>query len=173
MNTLHGYYYFYDPKHPLANKTGTVYLHRHVASIKVGHWLNADEHVHHINGDKKNNHVNNLMVLSPVEHARLEKLNQYAGKEKIVLYCSKCGKQIYSPNKENIKMLCLLCSSYDRRKFNISKEELEKLLWEIPTTKIAQIYGVSDKAIDKRSKIFGLSKPPRGYWAKIKYKKNS
>jgi hypothetical protein len=48
-----------------------------------------------------------------------------------------------------------------------SKEELEKLLWEQPTTKIAQQFGVSDKAISLWAKNYGISKPPRGYWAKL------
>ena len=47
-----------------------------------------------------------------------------------------------------------------------SKEELHKLLWEKPTQKIAEDYGVSDKAIEKWSKFYGINKPPRGYWAK-------
>ena len=47
-----------------------------------------------------------------------------------------------------------------------SKEELEKLLWEKPTTYIAKDLGVSDKAVEKHVKKLGLTKPPRGYWAK-------
>lgn len=47
-----------------------------------------------------------------------------------------------------------------------SKEELGKLLWEKPTTKIAESYGVSDKAIEKWAKNYELKKPPRGYWSK-------
>ena len=47
-----------------------------------------------------------------------------------------------------------------------SKEELEKLLWEISTSKIAKQFGVSDKAIEKWAKSYGIKKPPRGYWAK-------
>jgi len=54
------------------------------------------------------------------------------------------------------------------RKFEISKEELQKLVWEIPTTKIGEMYGVSDKAIEKRCKLFGIEKPPRGYWQQKK-----
>lgn len=46
-----------------------------------------------------------------------------------------------------------------------SKEELEKLLWEIPTMQLAKRFGVSDKAIEKWAKSYGLSKPPRGYWS--------
>lgn len=51
-----------------------------------------------------------------------------------------------------------------RRKFDISKEELEKLVWEMPTTDIAKQLGVSDKAVEKRCKLWGIEKPPRGYW---------
>lgn len=50
------------------------------------------------------------------------------------------------------------------------KEELEKLLWEKPTTYIAKELGVSDKAVEKHIKKLGLTKPPRGYWVKQKNK---
>ena len=42
----------------------------------------------------------------------------------------------------------------------------------MPTTKVAEILGVSDSAIAKRCKLLGVEKPPRGYWAKI-YSKNN
>jgi hypothetical protein len=48
------------------------------------------------------------------------------------------------------------------------KEELEKLLWQMPTTKVAARYGVSDSAVGKWAKSYGIQKPPRGYWAKIR-----
>lgn len=47
-----------------------------------------------------------------------------------------------------------------------SKEELQRLLWEFPTVKLAEKYGISDKAIEKWAKSYGLTKPPRGYWAR-------
>ena len=59
------------------------------------------------------------------------------------------------------------CATKSTRKFEVSKETLGKLLWEYPTTHISKMFGVSDKAIEKRAKKFGLSKPPRGYWAKL------
>jgi hypothetical protein len=52
-----------------------------------------------------------------------------------------------------------------------SKEELLKLLWEKPTMQISKQFGVSDVAISKWAKAYGISKPPRGYWAKKKYGK--
>jgi len=55
----------------------------------------------------------------------------------------------------------------DKRKVvRPEKEELKKLLWEVPTQKLAERYGVSDKAVEKWAKSYGIDKPPRGYWAK-------
>lgn len=47
-----------------------------------------------------------------------------------------------------------------------SKEDLEKLVWELPTTKLAKKFGVSDVAISKWCEAYSISKPPRGYWKK-------
>ncbi len=49
-----------------------------------------------------------------------------------------------------------------------SKEELKKMLWEMPTVQLAKKFGVSDKAIEKWAKAYNLEKPPRGYWEKLK-----
>lgn len=152
---INGYMYFCDRKHPLCNSQGYVYYHRHVASLKIGRWLNKDEHVHHIDGNKVNNSPENLDVLTPSEHATLE-----AGKKKKPLkFCSVCGEIL---SRKNSGGKCI----NHIRKFNPTKEELEKLIWEMATTKVAEIFGVSDKAVEKRCKLFGIEKPPRGYWAK-------
>lgn len=50
-------------------------------------------------------------------------------------------------------------------------EEFKKLLWEIPTQKLQKLIGVSDVAIGKFCKRHGISKPPRGYWAKKLFNK--
>lgn len=47
-----------------------------------------------------------------------------------------------------------------------AKEVLQELLWKYPATKIAKMHSVSDKAVEKWCKKYGISKPPRGYWAK-------
>lgn len=51
-----------------------------------------------------------------------------------------------------------------------SKEELEKLVWEKSTLSIAKDLGVSDSAIGKKCKAYGIQKPPRGYWEKQYHK---
>lgn len=47
---------------------------------------------------------------------------------------------------------------YNKNKFNVSKEKLEKLIWEekLPYTKIGEMFGVSDNAIRKRAKKLGI-----------------
>jgi len=63
------------------------------------------------------------------------------------------------------------CSSLLREKVKWpSTEELNQMVWSIPTTQIAKELGVSDKAISKRIKKLGLTKPPRGYWRKMAHK---
>lgn len=52
-----------------------------------------------------------------------------------------------------------------------TKEVLEVLLWEKPTYLVAKDFGVSDKAVEKWTKVYGIKKPPRGYWAKLNSKK--
>ena len=51
---------------------------------------------------------------------------------------------------------------------NLSSSELKDLIWKMPTTKIAKMYKVSDKAIEKKCRKFGIEKPSRGYWSKHK-----
>lgn len=64
---------------------------------------------------------------------------------------------------------CKVCFNLSRRKVERpSREEFEKMLWEIPTIQIAKKYGVSDKAISNWAKIYNIDKPPRGYWSRKK-----
>lgn len=41
------------------------------------------------------------------------------------------------------------------------------MVWSYPTTHVAKILGVSDVAVGKRCKALGVTKPPRGFWAKV------
>jgi uncharacterized protein YjcR len=51
------------------------------------------------------------------------------------------------------------------------KEVLEKLVWEMPCVKIGEMFGVSDNAVNKWCKFYGINKPGRGDWEKIKFGK--
>ena len=49
----------------------------------------------------------------------------------------------------------------------VGKQELETLIWTYPVTKIAEMFGLSDNAIGKKCKKFGIEKPKRGFWNKV------
>lgn len=79
---------------------------------------------------------------------------------------TKICPQCQGPMFYNAKT-CNYCKPKSK-KFEISKEELEQLINELPMTKIGEIYGVSDNAIKKRAKKLGIELPNRrGYWAKV------
>jgi len=79
--------------------------------------------------------------------------------------CSYCGKLLASPGCDTYcSRKCYRLAS--RRVVRPSKEELQELIWVKPTTQLAKDFGISDKAIEKWCKAYGIQKPPRGYWAK-------
>lgn len=79
--------------------------------------------------------------------------------------CSYCGKLLASPGCDTYcSQKCYRLAS--RRMVRPSKEELQELIWAKPTSQLAKEFGVSDKAIEKWCKAYGIQKPPRGYWAK-------
>ncbi|MFX0100433.1 MAG: hypothetical protein ACFFCS_12745 [Candidatus Hodarchaeota archaeon] len=57
-------------------------------------------------------------------------------------------------------------SNTGKPKFDMTKEELEKEVWEKTSEQIAQEHGVSGRLITKKCREYGIDKPPRGYWAK-------
>lgn len=99
-------------------------------------------------------------------------------RESQINMCLNCGADFTITQTEIDKGGGKFCSNKCRgvckRKVDRpSKEELLKLLWKEPTTTIATIYGVSDNAVAKWAKSYGLTKPPRGYWTKQKFSNDS
>lgn len=47
----------------------------------------------------------------------------------------------------------------------ISRQELSKLVWEMPLVHIAKRYGVSGRLISRKCDQLEIVRPPRGYWA--------
>lgn len=165
--TLHqGYLYFCDLSHPLSFQGGRVYFHRHVASLMVGRWLRKDEVIHHIDGNKLNNFPDNILIVSNSEHVRIHAAMLGKTLREDVCWCIACGNKLSSVNGKT--GLCPTCYCITTRKFNITKAELKQLVWEKPTTEIASVFSVTDKAIERRCKLLQIEKPPRGYWSKIR-----
>jgi hypothetical protein len=156
--------YFLDKCHPLASTNGRVWYHRHVASIKLGRWLHSHEVVHHVDGDRANNDPDNLVVITrskhAVDHAVAAGLKTMTLKE-----CELCGKKFKTIHA---RFCSTVCEKKSRRQFDPTKNELRRLVWELPTVEVARRFGVSDTAVAKRCKLLGVDKPSRGYWTSRK-----
>lgn len=120
----------------------------------------------HVNGNNRDNRVQNLRLLCPNCHSQTP---TYSGKKNLkkikptLKKCSHCDTMMVNSKT------CGACNAkINYRKFDPSKEELEKLVHQKPFTKIAGLYHVSDNAVRKRCKLLGVNIPkyPPGYWLK-------
>ena len=162
-----GYVYKIDPGSPYANSQGKVYQHHEVMCNHIGRTLEPGECVHHIDRDRANNDLSNLMLLTNSEHAQLHAKEDMRALTRKQYTCEHCANIFEAPERDNRRFCSKSCAASSRKKFNPSKEELTKLIWDMPTTEVAKLFGVSDNAVAKRCKTLGISKPPRGYWAKV------
>lgn len=120
-----------------------------------GEWLgkSLSLHLDHINGINNDNRLENLRFLCPNCHSQTD---TYCGKHRKKIHkCIDCNNVI---NKKHIR--CVKCApkanGLNRRKFEITKEELENLVSKYPMTQIGKMFGVSDNAIRKRCKTLEI-----------------
>lgn len=66
--------------------------------------------------------------------------------------CPICKKRLKSYKSK----MCMKCRNEEMRKNIPSKEELEKYIYDMPFTKIGELYGVTDNAVKKWCKGYGL-----------------
>ena len=178
-----GYIVVEYPDHPKAFDTGSgvigVYEHVLIAEEEIlDRPLKAGEVVHHLDKNRANNSPDNLLPLENPSHTKLhawlDKNNitptpEY--QERINVGCVRC-KTCERPIRHNETYCSHSCHQLDidnvHKYEHPTKEQLEQLVWEYPTTHIANELNVSDKAIEKLCKKLEVQKPPRGYWAKQK-----
>lgn len=154
--------YSYAPNHYLANSAGKVYEHTYVMCEAIGRPLNGDECVHHIDRNRTNNNFNNLQLMTRSEHARLHQIEDH-GVVYVDSQCPVCTTKFETTLGNRRKYCSQICAKKASRKFEVSREDLELLVWSKPTTEVAKMLGVSDVAVAKRCRKLGIQKPPRGY----------
>ena len=132
-----------------------VYLHRHLASIKLGRWLLSEEIVHHIDHNKENNSDNNLEVLSELEHQAVH----HPPRQDI--NCKYCGV-LFTPKHSTVEFCTHKCATeYSIKNKEITKELLEELIPKHTWVALGKMFGYSDNGIKKRAKALGCKIPNR------------
>jgi len=124
-----GYEYFMDKEHPLASSIGRVWYHRHVASLREGRW--------------------NLEIMSRSAHGKLHCPPMYR------IVCAQCGAA--AEGRDKSKYCSPKCAQLaSRRTSRPSKDELRELIGSSTWTAVGKHYGVSDNAVRKWARSYGL-----------------
>lgn len=109
------------------------------------------------------NDLSNIIVLCPNHHWEFDNQN-FKSKRK----CPKCGN-FKNTGSKTCKKCC--DRSKNRKVERPSLEELQKLLEEMPMTKIGIKYGVSSTSIKKWCKFYKIStSKKKGFWISSKNK---
>lgn len=144
------YYYFMDQEHPLAAKTGRVWYHRHVASVKLGRWLSSQEATHHLDGDRLNNHPDNIVVMSQSAHARIHGWDR--GKHNTIVHCKICDTPTHGKKYCSAGCSWLGSRKVDRPTREALCQDIDNMSWRA----IGRKYGVSDNAVRKWAKLYSI-----------------
>lgn len=121
----------------------------------------------HKNGINNDNRLENICFLCPNCHSQTPTYagrNRHVEKKCKIILCKNCGKAT-----KGYSNVCIKCSNEMKpKKFEVSKEELEKMINEKSFLEIGRIFGVSDNAVRKRCVKLGitLSKNRLGFWSK-------
>lgn len=127
--------------------------------------------VDHKNNNILDNRPDNLRFLCPNCHSQTPSYSKSRTIYKLPdRHCKSCDRKLYKKSKTNYCSKCIHKSDdmINRRKSKImpSKDLLSELVWSMPTTEIAKSYLVSDTAVSKWCKKYGIIKPGPGYWSK-------
>lgn len=122
----------------------------------------------HKDGIHSNNKIENLRLLCPNCHTQTPTWGSKDRNPK-KYYCIDCTKETKGYGKK-----CNSCASIefnkDYRKFEVSREDLERLLYEMPMIKIGEKFGVTDNSIRQRCETLNIQIPDfkPGYWLRTK-----
>jgi hypothetical protein len=152
---IHGYLAFSYYQHPIANKSGIVYYHRYVASLKLGRWLRPDEVGHHIDENPKNNHWDNLKIMTASEHS-IHHRNKLRPKK--IAYYNRCPvcKNLFIYYRIMQKYCSNKCFHQSTKQSNLTRGELIELLRHNNLTDIGRMFGVSCNSVKNWMKGMGI-----------------
>lgn len=157
-HSINGYREVYLPDHPAARNNGYVYEHILAAEKMLGRPLSQSEVVHHKDQKRSNNSPGNLMVFATnSDHSRFHKTGIAIQNGDVYVspprnnFCVDCGAQIGVRATR-----CVECErSYRKRNIPL-RDELINDLKQKGFTQIGEEYGVSDTAVRKWCRAYGL-----------------
>jgi ribosomal protein L37E len=172
---LNGYRLVYKPDHPKAMKSanwlGYVYEHIFIMEKDLGRSIRDDEIVHHLDGDRANNRIENLLVVSADQHSkihawmnsgapicesyRMNRVNSVNPSFKQPKLCGICGHTLQNKQKQFCSEGCY--RNKQRKVEWPSKERLQRLLSENSVVSVGKLFGVSDNAVRKWARKYGLN----------------
>lgn len=110
--------------------------------------------------------VSNMTILTWCKELKIDRPPKNSFQKRSRRQCRVCGKS-FQPQSSNVRHCSHDCKTIGGRKVvHPDKQELAKLVWQYPKTKIAEMYGVSDVAIGNWCKRLKIQIPPRGYWVR-------
>jgi hypothetical protein len=155
-----GYVLVYMPTHHRAKPNGYVYEHVVVAEGMIGRQLRENEDVHHLDFNRANNREENLLVLEHAQHTKLHnwisngQIIDRNGERGLTIYCKNCLKVL---SGEQTRYCSNTCFNIDNRKVDRpSRDDLQNDISSMSFLAIGRKYGVSDNAVRKWARIYGL-----------------
>lgn len=154
--TTEGYVLIYVPDHPFCMKSnsyrGWAFEHRYIIEKELGRKLDRNEHVHHIDKNKSNNTRSNLEIIDAKAHTALH----HPAKHIAPHTCKQCGATCVG--KYTDTYCSHRCATFATRKVERPSKEalLELITTGMPATAIGEQYGVSDTAVKKWAKSYGI-----------------
>lgn len=157
----------YDPSNKYARPNGLVNIHILQAVAILGRDLSTNEVVHHVDENKWNYNFDNLWIFrSSADHASFHRGNPVAQTDEGIYYCPSvdlpnrcidCGKLLKYSNCKHTKR-CKPCyfKFLNTNSARIDKNRLKELLLCRNFLKMASVCGVTDNAIRKWCKYYGL-----------------
>jgi len=122
----------------------------------------------HINGKRDDHRRENLQLVCPNCNSQLATTGGRANRK--MRNCVKCGIVISQKNARYCRSCRPKHSQHHKHKSGLgfpSKDNLEQMVNNIPMTEIGKKYGVSDNAVKKWCKSYGIViGNRRGYWQK-------
>jgi len=150
----------------MARSNGMVSLARHNAAVKIGRWLDKSEVVV-FDGNNSAGEPEMITRQALLRRNNIDRLGRSISFHCDRPACVEERTESVSHYFRHVRHYCSPeCSRLDIRRFEISKTGLQRLVWMMSTVRLAELLNVSDKAVEKRCKLLGVDKPPRGYWAK-------